>query len=125
MRWLVVAALALEVFAAFVVSAILFLPFGIAEPGQPDGMGPLVLVWSVAELLWSLWSFARPRFRFVRPGPRLGALAIVTMGIVVGSVAGLKLSDGRAWNAACYAMAVANIVGCQFGRYFLRTGAVR
>ena len=122
-KWPTVVALVPAFVVALVVSGLMILPFGIAEPGQPHGFGPLAVDWALGELAWTLWTFVRRRHDDVLAGPRFVAFVIVIAGIAIGSAAGIRLSDLRHYNKAAWTMGIIVTLGCRAGRYWLRQGA--
>ena len=117
------AALLPALFVAFLAASWMLIPFGIAEPGQPDGLGPFAVMWTLGELAWTLWTFARRRHDDVLAGPRSVAFVIVTAGIALGSASGIRLSELREYDKAAWMLAIVVTLGCRAGRYWLKQGA--
>ena len=114
-------------FAYFLLTSILIIPYGMAEPGQPDGPTLPLLIWSLVELTWTWVAFARrPRkalegfFRVARPR----ALVTVAAAALAGGVGGLFLVLNTFYVAGPVVSAGLTTAGCWMGRFHLRNADV-
>src|SRR3954471_5694092 len=95
--WRTVLVVSVGLLAYLMVSAVLFLPFGMAEPGQPHGLGGLGLLWAFGEWCRTWWVFVRRRQVAASASQRRQALAIVLVTSGVAAWWGLSLQGRSAY----------------------------
>src|SRR3954471_23166070 len=95
--WRTVLVVSVGLLAYLMVTAILWLPFGMAEPGQPHGLGGLGLLWAFGEWCRTWWVFVRRRAVPVSTSQRRQALTIVLLASGVAAWAGLSLQGRSAY----------------------------
>ena len=115
-------------FVYLLLTGVLLIPYGMAEPGQPDGAPALLLVWPPLELAWTARAFARrPRkalegfFRAERPR----AVSTVVATALVGGIAGFFLIYyNDLYVAGPIVSAAITSAGCWMARFHLRRADV-
>ncbi len=122
-KFLILAILTIAMLVHLWVCAVLVLPFGMAEPGQPHGWGPLAVFWAIGESCWTWWKFARGRSDAIPTSTRLMAAAAAFLILLVGDASAMGLSDSNKWDAAAWVGGLVAIAGCRASRYLLRSSS--
>jgi hypothetical protein len=110
-------------FVYLLLTAVLVIPYGMAEPGRPERAPALLLLWPWVELAWTCLAFdRRPRkalegfFRVERPR----ALLTVAVPALTGVIVGFFLIFNQFYVVGPMISAGITTAGCWMARLHLR-----
>lgn len=120
-----VAGMTVVALAAGVLWLVLILPYGIAEPGSPDGDGFFAAMWLCVEVPWAWWAFVRRIYdREITPGRRAIAVAVAAVSVAMAFAIREHYEGEREWDTAAWAGGIVAIVGFRASRYILTRRAL-
>ena len=124
-KFLGVAGMSVTALAGCLLWLFLFLPYGLAEPGSPDGDGFFAAMWILVELPWTWWAFVRRRYdQEITASRRAIAVGVAAVSVVMAFVIGERYADEREWDTAAWAGGIVAIVGLRASRYILTRRAL-